>query len=110
MPAPSSLWGRLRGKYDIAFFTGQYFTSHFLQTLLKPSHHLHWRFKKRACLKKHSCSPDFYDHPPEINVGEKDILLIDDIMTTGTTCFQTIRAHPTKDFHIFTLADSYRRN
>lgn len=46
--APSSLWGRLHGKCDIAYFLAKHISDHYGISLADTPNHLYWRSRKQA--------------------------------------------------------------
>ena len=102
MPSPASLWGRFRGRLDLA--------GHFAASLAEVSgkplvvapFELHWRWRKQALAKKSSRFQGTEEHdlirnllhrwqkkwcPPRPSPGLKNcrVLIVDDVVTTGKT-------------------------
>lgn len=82
IPAPSSLWGRIHGRFDIAFMLTAGVAKKYGKPMAVSSARLYWRVKKRA----------FELRTGKIELsqigkvsGGKKILLIDDVVTTGFT-------------------------
>lgn len=109
MPAPSSLWGRLRGRFDIAYWLAKKLSDSLQKKIILADSSLYWRLKKRAALSN-KIRPENISYTTSqvyIPLGS-EVLLIDDVVTTGWTCFQTIRMDPSRMYRILALADSFR--
>ena len=104
MPCASSLWGRVRGRIDIAsqICTQQRHSSR--PVTLAPLH-LHWRWRKHALLQRRQRTHSDQEMPLWFkNVSHKlcakalaqaattKLLLIDDVVTSGDTMHRTARA------------------
>ena len=104
--APSSLWGRLRGRFDLAMLLALHLgTRHSLPVLPAPAH-LYWRMTKSARLSREQRAKRASILPPRLIQRAKEnwraslralgpnprLLLIDDIVTTGLTLKTTAAA------------------
>jgi predicted amidophosphoribosyltransferase len=107
IPAPSSLWGRMRGRLDIAAHFAEALGNQTKTQVLPCPWHLHWRIKKNA---QRSASERRLKKPLSIRSisekialsawcksmgqtasGARHILVVDDVVTTGTTLTQVGR-------------------
>lgn len=100
MPVPASLWGRIRGRFDIA--TG---ATHDLSKLSgrpwrRAPWELHWRLRKHALVEREmrGVGVDKRERRPAVtDKGERipeKILLIDDVITTGESVTRVCQALP----------------
>ena len=126
MPAPSSLWGRLRGRYDIPGFWGRKLAQENdkIFNLCAPS--LAYRFKKRALMVPAAKISSIEEHPLmrrlvatslvtryKSYVKRKDpqdaqhILVIDDIYTTGFTMRSIAQRYRNKKIRFLAIAGPY---
>ncbi len=92
MPIPSSLWGRCRGRFDIAYLLAQALSEKYHRILQTAPFSCHWHIKKRAMKKNRKrkeiptvqrLSNDGEEIQNPITTSRKRILLVDDIVTTG---------------------------
>jgi predicted amidophosphoribosyltransferase len=122
VPMPSSLWGRLRGRIDIAWILADDTAKKFGRFLRPAPWHLHWRIKKRAlshtrARQELSLFQGEYLRAmrPGDDEGSEDnnavpSLLIDDIVTTGFTLTQVASQLKNVSCSFFTLAEAYHQN
>jgi predicted amidophosphoribosyltransferase len=104
VPAPSSLWGRLRGKFDIAFELSSKLATEYAKPLENPPNCLYWRFRKRS-QQHHLASPDIARNP--VNpLGRRRVLIIDDVTTTGQTLHEIAAFYPDDYTKFLTLASA----
>jgi len=104
VPAPSSLWGRLRGRFDISFALSHSLAKQAGRCLKKPPPSLYWRLRKRARLKQRAALPLVFGQGAEANADR--VLLVDDIITTGFTLSQVAAGFPGAQIRFLTLADA----
>lgn len=94
-PVPSSLWSRIRGRYDIANQLAQCLATKFNKPLvLLPRSQYMWRWHKRAKAPKVELSSDQIDKLSKKimkleSLPGPSVLLIDDIITTGLSLMET---------------------
>jgi predicted amidophosphoribosyltransferase len=96
MAAPSSLWGRLRGRFDLAGALAESLARALGKPLVVAPSRLFWSWRKKA-MSRHRPRSDGWAEillktmvntrsgewsPP---VGVKRVLVVDDVVTTGTT-------------------------
>ncbi|MBM4250421.1 MAG: hypothetical protein FJ146_00435 [Deltaproteobacteria bacterium] len=109
IPAPSSLWGRLNGRLDIASLAADAIARDNAKDLRAAPSDLHWRWRKQARRRRGqrsskdsvesfvlflrsklgligACSSDRLANPP------RRVLLIDDVVTSGVTLQRTAMA------------------
>lgn len=112
MPCPSSLWGRLRGRLDLAWMLAEHTSRQFGLPLVRPPRRLYWRLHKRARLERpvDNLLINLWENgpvaTPQGNFHHR-CLLIDDVVTTGATikhCLEAASANFTYHFSIVTLA------
>lgn len=89
VPAPSSLWGRMRGRFDIAHGAAAHLSERTGKSLRSPPWSFSWRLQKRARQRQKRWLPMSTEDPrrrqkPGWWVG-KQLLLLDDIVTSGLT-------------------------
>lgn len=109
VPAPSSLWGRLRGRIDIAEAIAFDLSVSRKRRFVSAPWQLHWRTYKRAKIKRNLrtsamssgrtvqwLARAWQNYRGRLLRGKK-ILLIDDISTTGLTLLETVKALETID-------------
>ena len=106
MPAPSSLWSRVRSRCDLAWLLADRLSSTYNLTLLRPSYKLYFRYQKRAQQKKRSSTPEQQLKPWLTAPHNPEILLVDDVLTTGFT-LKTLAQNLSQQSMVFlTLARS----
>lgn len=116
MPAASSLWGRLRGRFDLAaVLTSGIARTHNL-TVHHPPRKLYWRFHKSSLLTRHkrledltpAAVPTLKEISKIVDASEKVVVLMDDITTTGATYHRHAaarsQAQPNTKLYLWALA------
>lgn len=96
MPSPSSLWGRARGRLDLAALLVTAISKRHGLTVRTAPSELFWRFRKRALVHRVAREPLLTD-PSTCYPGTGDgprIGLFDDVVTTGQTLAWTRAALP----------------
>lgn len=113
--APSSLWGRLRGRFDLAYFIAAALAESSDRPLLPAPRQLYWRIRKRARMQNRSIG----EASKKIFVGgrcmpltssKQRLLIIDDIVTTGHTLMETasaLESSSSVDLRFLTLASAF---
>ena len=104
MPCASSLWGRVRGRIDIASQICKEQAHGPLQVVTAPLH-LHWRWRKHAMLGRHQRNHGEQDMPEWFKglslrlctrtlaaAKVETLLLVDDVVTSGDTMRRTAAA------------------
>lgn len=95
MPSPSSLWGRARGRLDLAAILTADIGKKYGLVVKDAPNELHWRIRKRALTKRSDREPlvaataSFSGDDGGPTVG-----LFDDVVTTGQTLAWTRSALP----------------
>lgn len=87
VPAPSSLWSRLRGRIDLAWLLASSLSSQHERELKRASFELHWQFKKRSRISNREKVE--LDEIANSAKESKAILIIDDVVTSGHTLRRT---------------------
>ena len=89
MPCPSSLWSRLHGRVDIAWFLAEKIAKKYEVKFIRPPRQLYWKMKKRSQTERPFESnlvvTDDAHGKDEDQAGQGHCLIVDDVVTTGTT-------------------------
>lgn len=105
VPAPSSLWSRLRGRTDLAWFLAQSLARSRSCKLMPAPVSLQWQFHKRAKIRRRKrINLSFFE-----SVGDeraKKILVVDDVITSGHTLMRTSSLYRKEDCLFLTLASA----
>jgi predicted amidophosphoribosyltransferase len=116
MPAASSLWGRLRGRFDLADALARAIAKRHGLSVQKTPGELYWRIQKSSLQTRTSRLDTLTSVPvPTIwditGIGEqtvRDVVLVDDITTTGATYHRhaevLARSPPKMRLYMWTLA------
>jgi predicted amidophosphoribosyltransferase len=90
MPAPSSLYSRVMGRIDLAYYFASQLEAAIGCQLQRAPSHLHWRWNKRSRLKNRL--PPLSWQARSQNNGQARLLIVDDVITTGTTLVEVAQA------------------
>src|SRR5690606_10107046 len=105
MPCPSSLWSRLRGRADLAWFLARKIHQQFRIPILSPPLSLHWRYQKQAKLKgrRGRALKNVNRLAMSYEKGRASLLILDDILTSGGTMLRLRQAVLEEHSHCFGL-------
>ena len=112
MAAPSSLWGRLRGKLDLAAVAAaRLATVHGLDLQRAPLGRF-WRLKKRAMMsrtvRRRTATIPEEQPGPSRSDSRGPLLIVDDVVTTGLTLCSLLPFAARREARALTLADAWR--
>ncbi len=96
-PVPSSLWGRINGRFDLAMAIADHLARVYQKKLvLLPNAKYFWRLVKRSRLSRHAKVANTRNRPADEGSGEAKptlrgkaqlgrlrVLVVDDVVTTG---------------------------
>ncbi len=94
MPSPSSLWGRARGRLDLAALLANAIARHYGRPVRAAPWELHWRLRKRALAPRAERKPMIAEEVVDQETDGPRIGLFDDVVTTGQTMAWTQAALP----------------
>lgn len=105
IPAPSSLWSRMRGKFDLAWVLAAELANLQKAKLQAPPFHTRWKLQKRSKLRKRSpLASQTYQSSEDAS-----ILIVDDVFTTGYTLSHVARSLESSQCCFLTLASAFHR-
>lgn len=120
MPCPSSLWSRLHGRIDVTWFLAERISSIYRIPMVLPPRHTYWKMKKRSQTLRpvdkllataEPTSADSFQSCQHYSENRKYCLVVDDVVTTGTTLKTCISAAKMcTDFQFATLTFSKARH
>lgn len=109
IPAPSSLWGRIRGRFDLAYGAAAALAKAHQTPLQRPPLELAWRTKKRA-RERHKIWTETLLQPQFAAKNRwwegRRLLLLDDIVTSGLTMATLANFYPGATIRALCLAGS----
>ncbi len=94
MPSPSSLWGRARGRLDLAALLADAIARHYGRVIRPAPWELHWRLRKRALDPRGERKLLVDDDAEGQDTDGPRVGLFDDVVTTGQTLAWTRAALP----------------
>jgi len=121
VPCPSSLWGRLRGRLDVAHHTAVRLARMADAPYASSPWHLYWRLHKRAQMRRvrhglievrpspariAAATGRTWQSRPTKSKGESIVLLVDDVVTSGYTMLTTAAAIKHGDLRFLSLASA----
>ena len=114
-PAPSSLWSRFWGRYDIAYMVAEGLSEERGIPIKLLPYKSYFRLRKRSRIpseirRKSVTIPDLIGEETEDNNSRLPcILLVDDVMTTGHTLCTMKSALGKYEYKVLTIASAYRK-
>ena len=115
VPAPSSLWSRMRGRHDLAWMIARHLATQTEAQLIEAPLFTHWRLRKQAKARQ----SELYRVPrmPASvlklwlpRVAGKKILLVDDVITSGATMQRLAALFPDNEVSAFAFCMTPRNN
>lgn len=106
IPAPASLWSRLRGRHDLAWMIARQLALHSGASLIEAPLFTHWRLRKQAQARRdelHHLPPVWLRKALLPRFAAKKILLVDDVITSGATMRRLAELFPDNDVSAFAL-------
>lgn len=112
IPAPSSVRSRFLCKFDLGYFLAQALSEGFRCPLYQLPRKFYWRLQKQSMIprefrKKNGKVSPSTKWAEVINKPQSSLLLVDDIMTTGSTVASIIKAKNLTRVKILTFASAY---
>ena len=114
IPAPSSMRSRIMGKYDLAFFIAEALSRKFQCPLYNLPKRFYWRFKKQSLIpreirEKNGKLLSLGQLPGLRRDPRSSLLIVDDVMTTGSTVASIIENKNLNGVKILTFASAFNR-
>lgn len=88
VPAPSSLWSRLRGRYDLAWLIADHLAKIHRAKFLEAPLPLQWKLRKQTHIRRSLNNRWSANRLLSPSFTGKRILLVDDVLTSGATLKQ----------------------
>ena len=108
---PSSLWGRMRGRFDIAATLAVSIGREHDLRVIRPTFRQFWRLKKRAMISKSVRQRSFRPVPrarKQASEGNGQMVIVDDVVTSGLTVGEVHLAMPCGGARVVTFSDAWR--
>ena len=106
VPAAASLWGRLRGRSDIAWLLARCIAKQRRTEFIEAPLPLHWRWHKQSHVRKLQNKHQVIGKTKPKIQGQ--VLLVDDVVTSGATLRKLAAYFPTSCCRAFTLFSAAR--
>ena len=113
MPAPSSLWGRWRGRTDLAYILAQSISESFGVPMVLAPLKYYWRYQKRARIpgeirRDHGTLGSLKkDYASNLTDSLGPYLIVDDVITTGHT-LATLQAGLGYNYRFLAFASAFK--
>jgi predicted amidophosphoribosyltransferase len=107
MPMPSSLWGRLRGRFDLAAYLSMAISRAYAITVLNSPFNKGWHLHKQAMIPKRlrfSLKKPKKTLSIALPAHIETLIVVDDLVTTGQTFAELRAALPCSTIKLLTLA------
>lgn len=105
--APSSLWSRVNGKFDLAWYLASCFARSRGTIICRPPAHLMWSFKKRSHKTREAEAVMLESRSQGLRVKKAGYcVLVDDVVTTGETFLSLANCFPSWPLICLSLAMS----
>ena len=108
VPAPSSLWSRLRGRADIALAIARALSAETGTPILRPPFAAYTSWRKQT--RRRDRQQVAMKQGDGVEMDEPYVLVVDDVITTGYTICKTAAYWPNQPFRYVTFATARRQH